>query len=102
MKEECRNIKRLLQELYPNEKFSVQYKYATSFYIDSSDTIKVIVPYGINKKELKQYLYKYTIGICVFDKDEYGAISGDGNSSIIIPSTNEVINMDMVEFIEIM
>lgn len=38
----------------------------------------------------------------MLDKSEYGAISGDGNSSIIIPSTNEVIDMDMVEFIEIM
>lgn len=100
MKEECRNIKRLLHELYPDEKFSVQYKYAAN-YIDSSDTIKVKVPYGINKKELKQYLYKYTIGIYILDKGEYGAISGDVNSSIIIPSTNEVIDMDMVEFIEI-
>lgn len=52
MKEECRSVKRLLQELYPDEKFSVQYKYATS-YIDSSDTIKVKVPYGIDKKQLK-------------------------------------------------
>lgn len=101
MKEECRNIKRFLYELYPDEKFSIQYKYASN-YIDSSDTIKIKVPYGINKKELKQYLYKYTIGIYVLDKSEYGAISGDGNSSIIIPSTNEVIDMDMVEFIEIM
>lgn len=100
MKGECRNIKRLLQELYSDEKFSIQYKYATN-YIDSSDTIKVKVPYGINKKELKQYLYKYTIGICIFGKGEYGAISGNGNSSIIIPSTNEVIDMGMVEFIEL-
>ena len=59
------------------------------------------MPYGIHKKELKQYLYKYTIGIYVLNKGEYGSISGDGNSSIIIPSTNEVIDMDMVEFIEI-
>lgn len=52
MKEECRNIKRLLHELYPDEKFSIQYKYAAN-YIDSSDTIKVKVPYGINKKRIK-------------------------------------------------
>ena len=83
MREECKNIKRLLYELYPTEKFYIR------------------IPYGMNKNELIQYLYKYTIGICIFSKGEYGAISSSGNSSVIIPSTNEVFDMDMVEFIEI-
>lgn len=100
MRIECKNIKRLLCELYPDKRFYIQYKSVTN-YVDSSDKIQIKVPYGINKKELIQCLYKYTIGICIFNKGEYGAISGSGNSSIIIPNTNEVLDMDMVEFIEI-
>ena len=101
MREETKAVKKLLHELWPNNKFYIRFKQAAN-YVDSSDTIKVQCENTLDECVVIDSVKKYVDGICVFKKGQFAAISErEIEPWIKLPSTGELIDLNMVEFIEI-
>lgn len=90
----------LLNELFPNETFSVQLRQPSS-YVYNSDKIKIKCPKSVKVNDVIIALKKYAYGIDVFEKGSVGSIwSIDSSPYIEMPNGNKM-DMDMVEFIEV-
>lgn len=99
MRDECKVVKRLLSELYPNIQFKIQFK-STNNYVFGSDSIIVKCPEEVDINDIIIKIRKWSSGISVFKN---GMISSNNslNSKIIIPSTKEEYDMNCVNFIKI-
>lgn len=100
MRIETKMLKKLLKELYPNQRFSVMFVSAKT-YIDTSDKLKVKCPKNLNIKDVIQQLQLHTFGITVYKKNTFAAINGNNNTSSLIFTDGSIVDIDMVEFIEI-
>lgn len=101
MREETKAVKKLLCELWPNNKFYIRFKQAAN-YVDSSDTIKIQCENTLDKFVVINSIKKCVDGICVFKKGQFAAISErEIEPKIMLPKTSEIIDLNMVEFIEV-
>lgn len=99
MKNETKNVKKLLKELFPQETFSVRFETATS-YVDSSDKIKIQCPQAINTDIVIQTLRQYVSNIVIYKKGTVVSISNNETPKLRF-SNGTIVDMDMVEFIEV-
>lgn len=97
---ETKAIKTLLNELFPNQKFSIQFKQPSS-YVSNSDKIKIKCPKSANINNVITELKKYVYGIDIYKKGSFGYISHINNIPYIEMPNGNKVDMDMVEFIEV-
>lgn len=99
MKNETKNVKKLLKELFPQETFSVRFE-TTISYVDSSDKIKIRCPQNIDTDIVIQTLRQYVSNIVIYKNGTVVSISNNETPKLHF-SNGTIVDMDMVEFIEV-
>lgn len=97
---ETKIIKQLLKELYPNDKFMVSLRQPSS-YIYNSDKIIIKCSNNIDKQDVIMKLKKHVFGISVYEKGSFRSISNINNTPSVYMSNGDEMDMEMVEFIEV-
>lgn len=100
MRKETKAIKDILKSEYPINKFKVQYR-EPSNYVYTSDKIIVTCDKDINIDSVIELLKKYVIGIKVYKKGSIASASGLGAGKIFSVDSDNFVDVDMLEFIEV-
>lgn len=97
---ETKIIRQLLKELYPNDKFMLSLRQPSS-YVYNSDKIIIKCPDNIDKQDVIMKLKKHVFGISVYEKGSFGSISNINSTPSVCMLNGDEMDMDMVEFIEV-
>lgn len=104
MREETKLIKEILKSKYPDKKFKLQYRQASSYY-NSSDKLIITIEKNININDVISLIKQNTSGIAVFKKGDIGMIHenyGQFNTpKIWLSDSKKWFDADVMEFIEV-
>lgn len=104
MREETKLIKEILKSKYPDKKFNLQYRQASSYY-NSSDKLIITIEKDININDVISFIKQNTSGIAVFKKGDIGMIHenyGQFNTpKIWLSDSKKWFDADVMEFIEV-
>lgn len=104
MREETKLIKKILKSKYPDKKFKLQYRQASSYY-NSSDKLIITIEKDISINDVISLIKQNTNGIAVFKKGDIGMIHESYNQfntpKIWLSDLEKWFDADVMEFIEV-